>query len=122
MTGINKRQTRSYPPPCGEGRRTQASLRSLRKLGCAAPGWGWCSNARVRLKDGPPPPTPPQPAAGLPASGKPQSDQTPASRGLVGEGSRPSASPCCASNKAEHALERAAIGSNDVPPRLLSPA
>ena len=30
------------PPPCGEGRCTQASLRSLRKLGCAAPGWGWC--------------------------------------------------------------------------------
>src|SRR5262245_40053613 len=27
-----------------EGRRTQASLRSLRKLGCAAPGWGSCGD------------------------------------------------------------------------------
>jgi hypothetical protein len=34
-----------YPPPCGEGRRTQASLRSLRKLGCAAPGWGSWADA-----------------------------------------------------------------------------
>ena len=41
---LRERGTPSYPPPCGEGRRTQASLRSLRKLGCAAPGWGSCGD------------------------------------------------------------------------------
>ena len=48
---LRERGTPSYPPPCGEGRRTQASLRSLRKLGCAAPGWGSCGD----------PPTDPHP-------------------------------------------------------------
>src|SRR5262245_65985955 len=38
------------------------------------------------LTASPPSPALPQPAAGLPASGKLKSDQTPASRGLVGEG------------------------------------
>src|SRR3979490_1117709 len=49
-------------------------------------GGAGCRSGVVR-QHRPPPPTPPQPAAGLPASGKFESDQTPAGRGLVGEGS-----------------------------------
>src|SRR5262245_10462834 len=63
--------------PCGEG------------LGVGvvrfAHSWRHCHRTA-------PPPSPPlpQPAAGLPASGRYKSDQTPASRGLVAGGSRPS--------------------------------
>src|SRR5262245_63772641 len=49
--------------------------------------WGWGSTSEetvVRHRTTPLPSPPPQPAAGLPASGKSLSDQTPASRGLVG--------------------------------------
>src|SRR5262249_26992923 len=59
------------PPPCGEGLGVGVA-RFLRR---------W----RHRyLTASPPSPALPQPAAGLPASGQYKSDQTPASRGLVG--------------------------------------
>src|SRR5262249_51673230 len=65
------------PPPCGEGLGV-GIVRFVRS-------WRHCHHTT-------PPPSPllPQPAAGLPASGRYKSDQTPASRGLVGGGSRPS--------------------------------
>jgi hypothetical protein len=47
-----------YPPPYGEGRRAQASLRSLRKLGGAAPGWGWRRDAPVSHHTATPNPSP----------------------------------------------------------------
>src|SRR6266478_2552065 len=55
-------------------------------------GWGggWCVSQCGASLSRPPPPTPSQPAGGLPASGKSEADQTPAGRGLVGEGSIPS--------------------------------
>ncbi len=64
------------PPPCGEGL-----------------GWGSrdsFAGGAIIISPHHPLPTLPQPAAGLPASGKFFRDQTPAGRGLVGGGSRPS--------------------------------
>src|SRR5437588_5830863 len=52
--------------------------------------WGDAIAALALAHDPPPSLTLPQPAAGLPASGKFETDQTLASRGLVGGGNTPS--------------------------------
>src|SRR5882724_7040030 len=65
------------PPPCGEG--LGVGVAQLIEGGATV----------ISLRHPPPHPSP-TPAAGLPASGKSRSDQTPAGRGLIGGGSRPS--------------------------------